>query len=224
MQVKIEPSWQKALQDEFDAPYFKELTDFVRREYQTKTILPKPKNIFKALDSCPLSEVKVVILGQDPYHNIINGQEQAQGLSFAVPKNFPLPPSLQNIFKELSSDLGRPLRKDGDLSDWVKQGVLLLNASLTVEAHRAGSHQGRGWEKLTDKIIELISKQNEHVAFILWGNYARSKAALIDSSKHLIIESVHPSPLSASRGFFGSRPFSRTNQFLEKHRLTPINW
>lgn len=221
MEVAIESSWKERLQDEFEQPYFKELAEFVRKEYQETTVYPAPKNIFRAFDLTPFDDVKVVILGQDPYH----GPKQAIGLSFAVSEGVQNPPSLQNIFKEVQADLGKPLvHHDGDLSRWARQGVLLLNATLTVRARQAGSHQGRGWERFTDAIIKTLSDQREHLVFILWGNYARSKKALIDSEKHLVIESPHPSPFSAAGGFFGSRPFSTTNEYLVKHHLEPIDW
>lgn len=224
MKVNLEASWKQALSEEFDKDYFVQLTNFVKQQYKTKKVFPEPKNIFRALDSCPFEKVKVIILGQDPYHGDVSGKPQAQGLSFSVPSDFPLPPSLQNIFKELSADIGCEIRKSGDLSDWSRQGVLLLNATLTVEARKAGSHQGRGWEQFTDEVISTLSDNKDHVVFILWGSYARSKKPLIDDSKHLIVESPHPSPLSAHRGFFGSRPFSKTNQYLSDHKIEKINW
>jgi uracil-DNA glycosylase len=221
MNVAIEGSWKEKLQSEFSEPYFKELTDFVRAEYQSKTIYPAPKNLFKAFELCPFEKVKVVILGQDPYH----GTGQAIGLSFAVESSVKNPPSLQNIFKELEADMEKALvHTDGDLSRWAKQGVLLLNATLTVEAHSAGSHQGRGWEKFTDAVIRTLSEEREHLVFILWGNYARTKGAHIDRNKHFVIESPHPSPFSAHNGFFGSRPFSKANDYLKSHGLEPIDW
>lgn len=224
MNVRIHSEWQTALLQEFEAPYFAELAGFVRAEYAAQTVYPVPRNIFRALDTTPLSRVKVVILGQDPYHGVAGGQPQAQGMSFSVPTGVQLPPSLQNMFKELQSDLGGDLRTDGDLSDWAAQGVLLLNATLTVRAHQAGSHQGKGWERFTDAIIKTVSDQPGHVVFILWGSYARRKAELIDRTKHTIIESPHPSPLSAHRGFFGSRPFGRTNNYLHKAGRSVVRW
>lgn len=221
MNVKIEPSWKHALEEEFGKEYFKKLTDFVKEEYAKGKIYPAPKNIFKAFELTPFYDVKVVILGQDPYIN----PGQAIGLSFAVGEGTRLPPSLQNIFKEVESDLGRPLvRTDGDLTRWAKQGVLLLNATLTVRAGTSNSHQGKGWDLFTDAAIKALSDKREHVVFILWGNYARSKKAFIDSGKHCVIESPHPSPFAADRGFFGSKPFSKTNEYLEKHGEKPIDW
>lgn len=224
MDVALEKSWKSALREEFEKVYFNELATFVKEEYRHHTVFPEPKNIFRALDQCPLEKVEVVILGQDPYHGEINKKPQAQGLSFSVPKDFPLPPSLRNIFRELQSDIGGELRTNGDLTDWTEQGVLLLNATLTVHAHNAGSHQGKGWEHFTDKIIEIVSKKRKHVVFILWGSYARSKKQLINTTNHLVLESPHPSPLSAHRGFFGSNPFSKTNSYLTAHGKTPIQW
>jgi uracil-DNA glycosylase len=221
MDVKLEPSWKKALEEEFGKPYFKELTDFVKKEYAEGTVYPAPKNIFRAFELTPFDKVKVVILGQDPYH----GARQAVGLSFAVEKGITLPPSLRNIYKEIESDLGTTVaHPDGDLTRWAKQGVLLLNATLTVRAGAAGSHQGKGWEQFTDAAIRTLSDQREHLVFILWGNYARQKGAIIDRSRHLIIESAHPSPFSANNGFFGSKPFSKTNAYLQKNGETPIAW
>lgn len=220
-EIKIDPSWYRVLKDEFEKPYFTELSAFVKQEYKNEAVYPPPKYIFRAFDLCPFDKVKVVILGQDPYH----GQGQANGLCFAVDHGTALPPSLQNIFKEIESDLGQPLKnKSGDLERWAKQGVLLLNATLTVRARLAGSHQGRGWEEFTDAAIKALSEQREHLVFILWGNYAKQKGAHIDRSKHLVIESPHPSPFSAYNGFFGSKPFSRANAYLEKHGETPIDW
>ena len=223
MEVKIEPSWKTVLQDEFSKAYFEELTRFVKEEYKKGAVYPAPKNIFRAFDLCPFDKVKVVILGQDPYH----GPKQANGLCFAVGEGVDLPPSLQNIYKELSSETSVPfevLAKKGDLERWAKQGVLLLNATLTVRAGVANSHQGRGWEQFTDAAVKALSEQREHLVFILWGNYARQKGAHIDRSKHCVLESPHPSPLSAHRGFFGSKPFSKTNTYLQKTSQTPIDW
>jgi uracil-DNA glycosylase len=219
--VVIEPSWKKHLADEFSKPYFTELTDFVRKEYKDEIVYPGPKYIFRAFELCPFDKVKVVILGQDPYH----GKGQANGLSFAVNEGVKIPPSLQNIFKEIKSDLGELVTNtSGDLSRWATQGVLLLNATLTVRASMAGSHQSKGWEQFTDAVIKALSEEREHLVFILWGNYARQKGAHIDRSKHLVIESAHPSPFSAANGFFGSKPFSNANEYLEKHGETPIDW
>lgn len=221
MEVKIEPSWKEVLQEEFSKEYFNALTQFVRTEYKQGGVYPPPKNIFRAFDLCPFEKVKVVILGQDPYH----GAGQANGLCFAVEKDIRLPPSLQNIFKEIESDLGQSLvHKDGDLERWAGQGVLLLNATLTVQARTPGSHQGRGWEQFTDAAIKALSDEREHLVFILWGNYAKQKGAHIDRSKHLVIESAHPSPFSARNGFFGSKPFSKTNTYLVGHGQKPIDW
>ncbi len=225
MEVKIEPSWKQALEAEFGKPYFAELASFVKEEYKTKKIFPPPKEIFRAFDLTPFEKVKVVILGQDPYH----GAGQANGLAFAVSQGERQPPSLQNIAKELASDLGSTeqgstLLKKSGLEHWAKHGVLLLNATLTVRAAAAGSHQGRGWELFTDAAIRALSERREHVVFILWGNYARQKGAHIDRSKHCVIESPHPSPFSASNGFFGSKPFSKANAYLTSHGITPIDW
>jgi uracil-DNA glycosylase len=221
MEVKIEPSWKEEVKEEFQKPYFKELTEFVKKEYADETVYPAPKYIFRAFDLCPFDAVKVVILGQDPYH----GPRQANGLCFAVDEGTTLPPSLQNIFKEIESDLGEPLvHKSGDLSRWATQGVLLLNATLTVKAHLAGSHQGQGWEHFTDAAIKALSEKREHLVFILWGNYAKAKGAHIDRTKHLVLESAHPSPFSAASGFFGSKPFSKANAYLIEHGEKPIDW
>jgi len=220
MEVKLEKSWKELLKDEFTKPYFQTLSDFVHHEYQNGTIYPPPQFIFNALDSLPVSQVKVVILGQDPYH----GPGQAHGLSFSVPEGVALPPSLQNIYKELASDLGKTPTHNGNLEHWVKEGVLLLNATLTVRAHQAGSHQNHGWEQFTDAIIHHLAEQKDHLVFILWGAYAQRKGAFIDTQKHLVIKSAHPSPLSAHNGFFGSKPFSKTNDYLAAHGQQPINW
>lgn len=224
MEVKIEASWKEALEEEFGKPYFEELTQFVKEEYTSGAVVyPPPKAIFRAFDLTPFKEVEVVILGQDPYH----GAGQANGLSFAVNEGVRLPPSLQNIFKEISSDLAVPfeaLAKKGDLTHWAKQGVLLLNATLTVRGSTPGSHQGKGWELFTDAAIKALSEQREHIVFILWGNYARQKGAHIDRSKHCIIESPHPSPFSAYNGFFGSKPFSKANEYLKSVGKKPVNW
>lgn len=221
MEVKIEPSWKEKLAKEFDEPYFKELTEFVKREYANQSVYPPPKFIFRAFELTPFDTVKVVILGQDPYH----GTGQANGLSFAVNDGVTLPPSLRNIYQELEKDLGQSLtNRSGDLSRWASQGVLLLNATLTVRAATAGSHQNRGWEQFTDAVIRVLSEEREHLVFILWGNYARQKGAHIDRRKHLVIESAHPSPFSASAGFFGSKPFSKANDYLISTNQTPIDW
>ncbi len=221
MNVKIDPSWAKHLEGEFDKPYFVELTEFVKKEYKDETVYPPPKYIFRAFDLCPFEKVKVVILGQDPYHGI----RQANGLAFAVNEAETIPPSLQNIFKEIESDFNKPLvHCDGDLSRWAEQGVLLLNATLTVRAHMAGSHQERGWELFTDAAIKALSEEREHLVFILWGNYAKAKGAHIDRSKHLVLEASHPSPFSAYSGFFGCKHFSQANDYLIANNETPINW
>ena len=222
--VKIEPSWKEFLKEEFGKEYFKALTEFVRGEYQHAIIYPPPKNIFRAFDFCPFDKVEVVILGQDPYHC----PGQANGLCFAVGEGVTLPPSLQNIFKELSADCSLPFealaKKGGSLEHWAKQGVLLMNATLTVRARTAGSHQGKGWEEFTDAVIRKLSEEREYLVFILWGNYAKAKGAHIDRTKHLVLESAHPSPFSAANGFFGSKPFSKTNEYLEAHDKKPIDW
>ena len=220
MDVKIEDSWKSLLADEFEKPYFNDLAEFVRSEYKHQIIYPPARLIFNAFDQCPFDQLKVVILGQDPYH----GPGQAHGLCFSVNDGIEFPPSLRNIFIELKNDIGKEIPKTGNLTGWAKQGVLLLNATLTVRANNAGSHQKKGWEQFTDTVIHKINEQKKHVAFILWGNYAISKGQLIDQSKHLVLNSVHPSPLSASRGFFGNHHFSRTNQFLSEHRLEPVKW
>lgn len=220
MNVKIEASWQEALKTEFDKTYFQDLTAKIKNLYQTNTIYPHPKNIFNAFNLCPFLQVKVVILGQDPYH----GPSQAHGLSFSVPDGVKTPPSLQNIYKELHDDIGKDIPNSGNLEHWAKQGILLLNATLTVQANEAGSHQGLGWETFTDSVIKTISDKKEHIVFILWGKYAGAKASLIDKNKHLILLAPHPSPFSAYTGFFGSKPFSKTNSYLKEHGLEIINW
>ena len=219
--VQIEASWKEQLKAEFEQPYFDQLTSFVRQEYQQHVCFPPGKLIFNAFNLCPFDKVKVVIIGQDPYH----GEGQAHGLSFSVNDGVAFPPSLQNIFKEIENDLGLPIPTSGNLSRWAEQGVLLLNATLTVRAHEAGSHQRRGWEQFTDAAIRALSQGREHVVFILWGSYARSKKALVDTGKHLDLESVHPSPLSANRGgWFGNHHFSRANAYLAEHGQATINW
>lgn len=220
MSVKIEESWKKELQSEFDKDYFIQLTAFVKSEYEQKRIYPPGSLIFSAFDHCPLDQVKVVIVGQDPYH----GAGQANGLCFSVADGIRHPPSLQNIFKEIQSDLGQSIPQSGNLERWADQGVFLLNATLTVEASKAGSHQNRGWETFTDAVLDIVSRQKENVVFILWGAYAQKKGAFLDADKHLILKSPHPSPFSAHSGFFGSKPFSKTNQYLTSKGLTPINW
>ena len=220
MQVKIEKSWQEVLQTEFDKPYFENLVGFVKQEYASNTIFPPAGQIFNAFNTCPFNNVKVVILGQDPYH----GPGQAHGLCFSVNDGIQFPPSLQNIFKEITSDLGIPAPKTGNLTRWAEQGVLLLNATLTVRASQAGSHQGKGWEEFTDSVIKIISEKAENVVFILWGSYAIKKKSLINASKHCILTAPHPSPLSSYRGFFGCKHFSQTNEYLQSVGKTPINW
>ena len=220
MNVKIESSWQEALKDEFTKPYFKNLTEKIKDAYLEEVVYPHPKNIFNAFAFCPFDQVKVVILGQDPYH----GTGQAHGLSFSVPAGIKIPPSLQNIYKELKSDIGKEIPPSGNLEHWAKQGVLLLNATLTVRAGEAGSHQDLGWETFTDTIIKTISDQKERVVFILWGKYAQAKINLINQNKHLVLTAPHPSPFSAYTGFFGSKPFSKTNEYLEKYGLKKIEW
>jgi len=220
MEVRLEESWKTLLKDEFEKPYFSELRNFVRNEYLSNTVYPPPKFIFNALDSLPVEKVKVIILGQDPYH----GPGQAHGLSFSVPEGVALPPSLKNIYKEIESDLGKKKTDSGNLKKWVDQGVLLLNATLTVRAHQAGSHQNKGWEQFTDAVIHRLSEKKDDLIFILWGNYAQKKCSFIKTDKHLIIKSPHPSPLSAYNGFFGSHPFSQANNYLLKHGQKPIDW
>ncbi len=220
MNVKIEPGWKQELAAEWEAPYFQTLTQFVAGRYRNATIYPPGSKIFAAFDSCPFDDVKVVILGQDPYH----GPGQANGLCFSVNPGIDIPPSLQNIFKEIHADTGAPIPADGDLTRWARQGVLLLNATLTVEAHQAGSHQGKGWETFTDHAIEALSRDRDNLVFILWGSYAKSKAPLIDKSRHLVLTSPHPSPLSAHRGFFGNHHFSLANDYLSRHGKTPVMW
>lgn len=220
--VQLESSWRNALQSEFEQVYFHQLREFlINEKTQGKVIFPPGKQIFAALDACPLEQVKVVILGQDPYH----GPGQANGLCFSVSKGIKPPPSLINIFKELESDQGIVAPDNGDLSAWAKQGVLLLNATLTVEAHKAGSHQGKGWERFTDAIVDIINARREGIVFMLWGGYAKKKGKKIDRSKHLVLESGHPSPLSANKGhWFGNKHFSKCNTYLAERSVTPINW
>lgn len=220
MAVKINPSWLARLEPEFSASYFAELAGFVRREYSAGICYPPGPQIFAAFDLCPFDRVKVVIIGQDPYHE----PGQAEGLCFSVADGVPFPPSLQNIFKEIASDLGRPVPTSGSLRRWAEQGVLLLNATLTVRAHAAGSHQGKGWERFTDAVIARLSAEREHLVFILWGSYAQRKGAVIDRSRHLVLASAHPSPLSAHRGFFGNHHFSRANEYLRQHGQEPVVW
>lgn len=218
--IMIGNEWDTLLVNEYKKDYFKELEDFVINEYKTKVVYPKISEIYNAFRYTPYNDIKVVIIGQDPYH----GENQAEGLCFSVKKGVPKPPSLVNIFKELKEDLGYNIPKHGSLISWTKEGVLLLNAVLTVEKDKAASHKGRGWETFTDEVIKIINKKDTPVVFILWGNYARSKKKLITNDKHFIIESAHPSPLSCYNGFFGSKPFSKTNKFLINSGIKPINW
>jgi uracil-DNA glycosylase len=220
MHTTLEPSWQKALKDELKQPYFVALTALLETARTNESVFPAPEAVFKALDLCPLAEVKVVILGQDPYH----GEGQAHGLAFSVPEGIKIPPSLKNIYNELESDLNITPRTTGNLENWAKQGVLLLNATLTVLPGQPGSHQGLGWEIFTDTIIKTVSAQKEHVIFLLWGKYAQAKVELIDQSKHLVLVAPHPSPFSAYTGFFGCKHFSKTNEYLKAHNHTPIDW
>lgn len=220
MNVRIEPSWHRLLAAEWDKPYFAELVDFVRNEYATRTIYPPASRIFAAFDACPVDDVKVVILGQDPYH----GPGMANGLCFSVNPGVPVPRSLVNIFKEIHDETGSVPPADGDLSRWARQGVLLLNATLTVRHSEAASHQGHGWERFTDEAVRQLAAQREGLVFMLWGSSAGRKAEMIDQSKHLVLRSAHPSPLSASRGFFGNRHFVTANDYLRSRGLTPIEW
>lgn len=234
MNVRIEESWRRVLQPEFDKPYFELLTRFVRTEYSRTQVYPPAPLIFNAFDSCPFEQVKVVIIGQDPYHE----PGQAMGLSFSVPQGVQIPPSLVNIYKEINREVSEGLlpadslselctadgRLTGDLRPWVSQGVLLLNATLTVEAHRAGSHQNKGWEELTDAAICALNKERQHLVFMLWGSYAQRKGAFIDRKKHLVLQTSHPSPLSVYRGFDGCGHFAQANQYLQQHAITPIHW
>jgi len=220
MDVKIENSWKELLFDEFEKPYFKALTDLVRQEYATKRIFPPARQIFSAFDHCPVEQTKVVIIGQDPYH----GAGQANGLCFSVNDNVYLPPSLINIYKEIEDDLGRKMPQSGNLERWANQGVLLINATLTVRQGLANSHQGYGWEILTDAAIARIAQVRQHLVFMLWGSYAQQKEKLIDTSKHLILKAVHPSPLSVYRGFFGCKHFSKANNYLIQNGLEPVEW
>lgn len=220
MNVTIEESWKRVLSSEFEKEYFKTLRDFIHSEYRNKIIYPPAKQIFNAFDSCPFESVKVVILGQDPYHE----PSQAHGLSFSVLPPCPPPPSLVNIYKEIRSDVGDLVSANGDLTAWSRQGVLLLNATLTVEAHKAGSHQNKGWETFTDSAIKALAENREHLVFMLWGSYAQRKGAFIDRSRHLVLQAPHPSPLSAYRGFFGCKHFSAANAYLISQGLSPIVW
>lgn len=218
--VKIEPSWQALLRDEFEKPYFGQLTDFVRQQYQTQQIFPPASQIFRAFNTCPADKIKVVIIGQDPYHNV----GQANGLCFSVGPNVPYPPSLQNIFKEVHEDTGAPMPATGELERWANQGVLLLNAVLTVQAHLAASHAGKGWETFTDAVVREVSRTRKNIVYMLWGSYAQRKAAMVNPAENCILTSPHPSPLSAHRGFFGCRHFSKANEYLISQGLEPIIW
>ncbi|WP_242929362.1 uracil-DNA glycosylase [Pontibacter vulgaris] len=220
MNVKIEESWQNVLQDEFEKPYFKNLVSFVKDEYSSQKVYPPGNQIFNAFEMCPFEDVKVVILGQDPYH----GPNQANGLAFSVKDEVRVPPSLLNIFKEIKSDLGKDMPTTGNLERWAKQGVLLLNATLTVRAANAGSHQKKGWEEFTDAVVKKVNDLKEGVVFMLWGAYAQKKGAFIDRKKHLVLEAAHPSPFAADRGFFGTRHFSKANAYLVAHGKEPIEW
>ncbi|MCE7040535.1 uracil-DNA glycosylase [Dyadobacter sp. CY312] len=221
MEVKIEESWKERLAPEFEKPYFQELVSFVKEEYSNKQIYPPAKQIFNAFNHCSFDNCRVVILGQDPYH----GAGQANGLCFSVNDGIRMPPSLLNIFKEIQNDLGKPFPPTGNLERWASQGVLLLNATLTVQAASAGSHQNKGWEKFTDAVIKCISNEKKDVVFLLWGKYAQDKGAVIDAKKHFVLKSKHPSPMSAnSGGWFGNHHFSKANAYLEQHGLQPINW
>ncbi len=220
MDVKIAPSWRDKLSDEFKKDYFYDLVAFVKSEYQKYRVFPPGPKIFNAFDHCAFDDLRVVIIGQDPYH----GPHQAHGLSFSVEKGVKTPPSLVNIFKEISDDLQKPMPTHGNLARWADQGVLLLNATLTVRANSPGSHQNKGWEVFTDAVIRKVSEEKQHVVFLLWGAYAQKKALLIDGSKHLILQSAHPSPFSVHRGFFGNKHFSKTNAYLEEHGKGSIDW
>ena len=220
MNVRIDETWRQVLQPEFDKPYFELLTHFVRQAYATHQCFPPAGQIFRAFDLCPFDKVRVVIIGQDPYHDV----NQAHGLCFSVQDGVKIPPSLENIYKELNRDLGKPFPQTGNLTHWAEQGVLLLNATLTVEAHKAGSHQGKGWEELTDAAIQALNKQRENIVFMLWGSYAQRKGQFIDRKRHLVLTAVHPSPLSAYRGFIGCGHFSQANNYLQQHGLPPIVW
>lgn len=220
MYQSLEPSWKKSLANEINQPYFTKLMTEIEKSYAKDIVFPEQNNIFNAFNLCPLKKVKVVIIGQDPYH----GAGQAHGLAFSVPDNIKIPPSLKNIYKEIQSDIGKPIAETGSLECWAKQGILLLNATLTVQAGQPGSHQGLGWETFTDAVIKTVSLQKEHMVFLLWGKYAQAKAELIDQNKHLVLVAPHPSPFSAYTGFFGCKHFSKTNEYLKRHSHTPIDW
>ncbi len=220
MDVKIAEDWKEILQGEFDKPYFEELTRFVRSEYAAGQIFPAGRNIFRAFDKCPFETLKVVVIGQDPYH----GVGQANGLCFSVNDGVPFPPSLQNIFQEIRDDVGTPVPSSGNLDRWAEQGVLLLNSVLTVRAHQAASHAGRGWEQFTDAVVRIIAERKQELVYMLWGSYAQRKGQMADPSRNLVLKSVHPSPLSVYRGFFGCRHFSQANAYLDSVGKTPIVW
>lgn len=220
MDVKIAPDWKALLEEEFSKPYFEELIRFVKEEYATRRIYPRGSNIFRAFDKCPLDKLKVVIIGQDPYH----GPGQAHGLCFSVAEGVPHPPSLQNIFKEVAADIGTPIPASGNLDRWAEQGVLLLNAVLTVREHEAASHAGKGWEQFTDAVVRKIAERKQGVVYLLWGSYAQRKGAIADPTQNCILKAVHPSPLSAYRGFLGCKHFSKANDYLISTGQTPINW
>lgn len=220
MDVKIAADWKSLLQEEFDKPYFEQLTNFVREEYAAGTIYPAGRNIFRAFDKCPVDSLKVVVIGQDPYH----GPGQANGLCFSVNDGIPFPPSLQNIFKEINDDIGTPIPQSGNLDRWAEQGVLLLNSVLTVKAHLAASHAGRGWEQFTDAVVRTIAERKDGIVYMLWGNYAQRKGSIADPRRNLILKSVHPSPLSVYRGFFGCKHFSQANAYLQSIGKQPIVW
>ena len=220
MQVRIDESWRKMLQSEFDKPYFAQLVQFVKQEYATQQCFPPAKLIFNAFDSCPFEKVKVVIIGQDPYHD----DGQAHGLSFSVPDGIAFPPSLRNIYQEISNEFGTPIPQSGNLTRWAEQGVLLLNSVLTVRAHQPASHQNRGWEELTDAAIYQLAKYRHNLVFLLWGSYAQRKAAYIDPNEHYVLQTAHPSPLSAYRGFFGCNHFKAANEYLAEHGIEQIQW
>ena len=220
MEVNIEDSWKRRLQPEFDKPYFYNLTNFVKEEYSKHTIYPPGKFIFHAFNTCPFDKVKVVIIGQDPYHE----PGQYYGLCFSVLDGVPFPPSLLNIFKEIENDLGKPMPKSGRLERWADQGVLLINAILTVRAHQAGSHRGKGWEEFTDAVIKILNDEKENIVFMLWGSYAQRKGAFIDRNRHCVLTAAHPSPLSADRGFFGCKHFSKANQYFTSKGISEIEW
>ncbi|MBO5890028.1 MAG: uracil-DNA glycosylase [Alistipes sp.] len=220
MDVRIAEDWKEILKDEFSKPYFEELVSFVKQEYASGVVFPAGRNIFRAFDKCPFDKLKVVIIGQDPYH----GEGQANGLCFSVSEGVPFPPSLKNIFKEVSDDIGTPIPHSGELDRWAEQGVLMLNAVLTVRAHNAASHAGRGWEKFTDAVVKAIAERKQGVVYMLWGSYAQRKGAIANPKQNLILHAVHPSPLSAYRGFFGCKHFSQANNYLTSIGREPIEW